>query len=112
MRNDQHTPGYGHNQDGHDCTHVIVQPPTPLVNCLKKITGKHLLDQMTDPPMECCRSVNNLTLEIRKSSEKMVRPDIYIMECACGARHRRLMVQTGAVGLFANSNGEDNAARQ
>lgn len=97
----------GHNRFGPDCTHVIHKEERPFSECLKEIDAKHLFDQMNNPPLSCCRDIDNLTLEIRLSTPEQKTPDVFVTRCACGASHHRLKVETGALTFFA-SKGESN----
>jgi len=91
----------GHNSD-HDCTHVIVSEARPLRECLKEIQAKALYDQQINPPNLCCREVNNLTLEMRKSHPARKNVDILIFHCqCCGDYHRRFYLDTGKYGAAA-----------
>lgn len=86
--------GIGHNYNSvHDehKNHTLISGPEPLIDNLKKITGKHLYDQQQAPSL-CCRDAANLDLEIYKSKPDAPKPDIYVLQCGCGARHRRLFV--------------------
>jgi hypothetical protein len=39
----------------------------------------------------CCRHPENHDIEAFKTSEKEAAPDIYILYCTCGRKHRRCM---------------------
>lgn len=43
----------------------------------------------------CCRHPENHDIEAFRSSEKEAAPDIYILYCTCGRKHRRLMCGNG-----------------
>lgn len=83
---------------------VIIMVARRLLECLAIIPAKYLWAQINNEKLEpCCRKVENLTLEIRKTQDipEIVEPDLYVMQCACGRKHRRLLLQPGQYGATA-----------
>ena len=80
---------------------VIIMKARALLECLAIIPAKYLWAQITNEKLEpCCRKPENLTLEIRKTQDipEIVEPDLYVMQCGCGRKHRRLLLQPGQYG--------------
>lgn len=79
---------------------VIIMAARKLLECLRIIPAHYLWAQMNlQNAFSCCKKPENLTLEIRKTQESVAEPDLYIMQCACGRKHRRMLAEPGNYGL-------------
>lgn len=84
------------NEEAHQ---PIVMKARALLECLSIIPAKYLWAQISNDKLEeCCRDPENLTLEIRKTLPEIKEPDLYVMECGCGRKHRRVLFQPGQYG--------------
>ncbi len=79
---------------------IIVVPQRPILECLNEIPAHYLWAIIGNSKLnECCRDAENLSLEIRKSQDiEMPEPDLYVIQCGCGRKHRRLLVESAHFG--------------
>lgn len=108
-----YNPGIGHNHlvafvppERDISKQVIIQPWRRLLDCLSQIPAKYLWGVIgNEKNCECCRDVNNLSLEIRKTqdSETISEPDLYVIKCDCKREHVRFLAEPGHYGNPENA---------
>ncbi|MCC7304762.1 MAG: hypothetical protein IT558_00725 [Alphaproteobacteria bacterium] len=109
MPRDTQIAGIGHNSlaplpgdyvYSDESRQVVIVPQRSLLECLREIPAHYLYAITNNQKLnECCREVENLSLEIRKTQDiPMDEPDLYVFQCACGRKHRRMLVESGHFG--------------
>lgn len=89
--------------------HFPACPRYPVAKLMDLLPAKFLLDLATNEKLaSCCRKPRDHDIEAFYSSdgdrERNV-PDIYVLHCQCGRKHRRFMVG-GSVGSGPNPQPE------
>ena len=102
------SPNIGHNWfsplenyiESDESKQVVVAPFRPLIQCLREIPAHYLWDILSNNKLnECCRAPESLEMEVRKSQDiEMQEPDLYVFQCGCGRKHRRLLVDSLHIG--------------
>lgn len=96
----------GHNRypkfappENDESKQVVIMAARPLLECLAIIPAKWLWAQINNEKLyECCRDVEELTLEVRKTQPDVAKADLYIMQCGCGRKHRRMLADPVPLG--------------
>lgn len=88
------------NFDHERNSHAIACARHPVAKLLDLLPAKFLTQlEANEKLLDCCRKPRNHDIEAFYSSpadrDKCV-PDIYVMHCGCGRKHRRLCVGDGA----------------
>lgn len=78
----------------------LIMAKKRLKECLSIIPAKYLWGVIgNEKNMDCCRDIDNLSLEIRKTQDiPMQEPDLYKITCDCGRRHVRMLCEPGHYG--------------
>lgn len=114
MSDNIHAPSIGHNQpppdeltkdhfernfDHERNSHAIACSRHPVAKLLDRLPAKFLTQLETNEKLQaCCRKPREHEIEAFYSTpadrDKGI-PDIYVMHCGCGRKHRRLCVGAG-----------------
>lgn len=89
----------GHNRfepftppENDESIQVILMAARPLLECLALIPAKWFWAHISNKKLfECCREPENLTLEVRKTQPSVPKADLYVIQCGCGRKHRRML---------------------
>ena len=91
-----HTPnhGIGHNRPPEpEYPQVIMEGMKRVSEHLEKIPAKWLHAITSNKELnDCCREVDNLSYERRKTRDKLRFADLVVFQCDCGRKHSRLML--------------------
>lgn len=74
-------------------------PRYPVAKLLRQIPPKFLEQVTANATRACCKEPVKHDIEVFYSSERdrdLGIPDIYVLHCTCGRKHRRFMVGGGA----------------
>lgn len=81
--------------------HILACPRVPVASILPIIPEKYLTRLSTDQKLrDCCRKATDHDIEAfftTKPDEERGVPDVYVLHCKCGRKHRRFCVG-GSIG--------------
>ena len=87
------TGGIGHNRPPVEAPETLTSccPRYPVAKLLDILPEKYLSQVRDRAPNACCREVESHDIEAFKSNPARTQePDVYILYCGCGRKHRRL----------------------